>query len=428
MVSQMRNNSSALNYAIQSLAACKLANELPRMKVIGIENQGLALESLKNDCMAVSALHKVSDAVLCTILLLGMTTSWHIRNDIGLEYLALARRVINAKLEAEDSPEDPNLEFYQNALKYWIMIVSIVSGNVEPDIAEGRKGQSALSSSRPRSLVKIMPHPWTGISPEAQQLFGDVLRLIRKTRLARTQTSSTYSRAGLSEIAEAIANAERLEKECWSVLIPAVNELIDTGDVDTPPIHHVLTAKAYLMAALLHIYMVFPDVLDAQVSSDVPFQDLQLRPQPDLASHEALHIVSTSSMWPQRIPGDPPSMWLRDIGRCIVECLEGISVKSGTRVVHVPLLLSVASALTLSHTQGASEEEHHRDAQVNAQVLLCRTFIVTRLETMHALMRFHAIDNVLTVIKEVWRRADAGSSDILWMDVMYELRCETLFG
>lgn len=453
-VAEMQFNSAPLNYAIQSLAASKLADDMPLMRITGIEAQGKALEHLKRESMAADGLQNVSEEVLCTILLLGMTTSWHVREDIGVEYLVLAHRIIMAKSQAHNLIAKPNLEFYQNALKYWTMIVSIVSdraGDLDQQDEDLNSAIGPLPSPTSAQLTKIMPHPWTGISPTPQQLFGQVLQLVRKTRLeSKRKQSSGYSRAGIASIFNAITTAERLEARCWSLPIPLVDDIKDTEDTSTPPIHHVLTAKAYLLSALLHIYMMFPDVLDSRIQTRSVAECGSPVPEVDSQNIKMLHAVSVATVWPQRSSEDPHELWLRDLGLCIVECLENIDVKSGTRVVHPPLLLSVASALVfinrknrlsktgevqcmdrpsiLGQIETANPGQSQSVDDLNARVRQCRTFVVNRLETMHALMRFHAIDNILKVVKEVWRRADSGSQDIFWMDIMHELRCESLFG
>lgn len=454
-VAEMQFNSAPINYAIQSLAASKLADDMPLMKITGIEAQGKALDHLKRESMAANGLHNVSEEVLCTLLLLGMTTSWHVREDLGVEYLLLARRIIAAKSRVPGLIMRSNLTFYQNALKYWTMIVSIVSDRAEDsDEYDGDLcgDISPLPLSTAVQLEKIMPHPWTGISPAPQQLFGQVLQLIRKTRgESNRRQSSGFSRARIASMFNAITAAERLEAKCWSLRVPAVNEIEDTEDSSTPPIHHVLTAKGYLLAALLHIYMMFPDVLESRIQKEAFYsEDSNLVLEVDPQDVNMAHIVSATTTWPQRSTQDPHSFWLTDLGLRIVECLEGIEVKSGTRVVHPPLLLSVASVLvSVPHeeTKLTPQSTNHLDnvhildpgktagprygqSKENPDVHIqhCRTFIIHRLETMHALMRFHAIDNILKVVKEVWRRADTGSKDIFWMDVMHELRCESLFG
>lgn len=453
-IANMQSSSPSIHHVIQSLAAAKLADDMPRMRIAGIEAQGEALRHLKHDIMTTNGLHNVSEDVLCTILLLGMTTSWHVREDLGVEYFMLARSVIIAKSQALRSTIDQNLTFYQNALKYWSMIVSLVSdrtGAFDGHDEELPNGAIPLRAPSLHQMGKIMPHPWTGISPTPMHLFGRVLQLVRNTRRgSSTMNSSRYSMSGFASVLRAISTAQRLEAECWSLIIPAVTEIEDTNDTNTPPIHHVLTAKSYLLSALLHIYMVFPDVLEARIKLESASAHTTPISEVDFHNADTAHIVTPTSVWPRRSAEDPDLLWLQDIGVRVVECLAAIDVKSGTRVVHPPLLLSVASALTfVEFGQGASgnwkakpagvafetersdtaEGVRHPDARdANRRVRQCRDFIINRLETMHALMRFHAIENILKVVKEVWKRADTGSRDTFWMDIMHELQCETIFG
>lgn len=446
VISKMRGTSAPIDSVIRSLSASKLVEDMPSMKLIGIEAQWQALENVQNECLQVTALHNVSDEALYTILLLGMTTSWHVRDDLGLEYLALANRVVSARAESPGVVTNMNREFFQNALMYWNMIVSLVSESVETPHGEIEENFSAFG---PLPIVvqkkKIMPHPWAGIQPKSQELFGRVLRLVRRARGGfHKSTTSTVSRAAINNLSKAITTAESLEVECWSISIPPVTDVEDTGDLNTPPVHHVLTSKAYLLAALLHIYMAFPDVLENQVRSCLDSGLAEPTSDATPETTDSAHTVSKSWLWGERAAGDPLDAWVRDIGIRIVECLEMIGVQSGTRVVHPPLLLSVASALTLPSEKASVAKDgptprttSSEDAQSGRQltsneaafrVRQARQFMIARLEIMQALMRFRAIDNILTVVKEVWKRADAGTQDFFWMDVMAELHCETLFG
>lgn len=443
MISNMRDTSASINHVIHSLSASKLAEDMPSMKLVGREAQHQALETVKNECLAATTLDDVSDEVLCTILLLGMTTSWHVRGDLGLEYIALAGRVINARVAAPDGHAKSNLEFFRSALKYWKMIVSLVSGEVD------NSDDDSLTPGTTLVQRVIMPHPWTGVSPHGQDLFGKVLRLIRSVRNSFSKpATATFSRASISSMSNAIASAEKLEEACWNVSIPPVEDIEDTNDLSTPPIHHVLTAKAYVLAALLHLYMIFPDVLDTQIRSVlVTGSTIQVTP----CSFESSSIISKNWLWSERSAGDSHKAWLRDIAFRIVECVENISVSSSTRVVHPPLLLSVASALTLVGEEERLSAHVSEPALPSSSsfssatpltksvlpgstcatdtcVLQCRKFILDRLEIMQAIMRFRAIENICTVVREVWRRADAGAKDFLWLDVMRELHAESLFG
>lgn len=451
-ISEMRHMSAPVHYVIQSLAAAKLADDMPRMKVVGLEAQGQALQTLKEELFAVETLHDVSDEVLYTLLLLGMTTSWHAREDLGLEYFYLARRIIRNKSRNRQVTGQPRLEFFEDALTYWTMITSMVSRDIETSDTPVA-GSLTVIGPPPRFVTEgIMPHPWAGISPRSLQLFGQVLQLIQRIRGGvGIEISSPYSKARVNGITGASATAEALEADCWSVSIPSVDQLIDTGDPHTPALHYVLTAKAYLLSTLLHIYMIFPDVLEARIQSIAVSKIKSPALESDPCFPISEHVIHQSELWSQRLPGDHQDAWLKDVGIQIVECLEGIDSRSSTRAVHPPLLLSVASALTLTPTENSVQGDRNRSHSpslvslsqlrhevdpapcqmteaLNTRVYQCRSFLISRLETMQAAMRFHAIENVLRVVKEIWTRSDAGQQNTFWMDVMSELRCETIFG
>ena len=80
---------------------------------------------------------------------------------------------------------------------------------------------------------------------------------------------------------------------------------------------------------------------------------------------------------------------------------------------------------TSTNNQDNSNEENVSHA---VEVLRTRKFVLGRLTSYLHVLPPKPIHVCLQLVKEVWRRMDAGERDVYWMDVMMERGWETTMG
>ena len=80
-VGQKWQNSRPIFYAMLSMSAAKLSRSHPDMKIIGLRHQSLAFEALREEMSRSSGF---SSDILLTIPMLGLSTAWHDKKDLGI--------------------------------------------------------------------------------------------------------------------------------------------------------------------------------------------------------------------------------------------------------------------------------------------------------------------------------------------------------
>jgi hypothetical protein len=171
-IGRIFQESSSIYYAIQSMAAAHLANTFPHMTEVGKRMQRKACESLQAELPVVQSGQANGTMAFLSIVLLGMTTSWHESSALGEEFLTMARSMILPKLIRNTNREEVRREtqFFEEALIYWEMLMGFVAQDTVTcspgSILRSRTTPQPDTSSRARYIDgKIVPHPWTGIAP-----------------------------------------------------------------------------------------------------------------------------------------------------------------------------------------------------------------------------------------------------------------------
>src|SRR5699024_11676564 len=100
---------------------------------------------------------------------------------------------------------------------------------------------------------------------------------------------------------------------------------------------------------------------------------------------------------------------------------------SELRLPTVPMNESSTNANpnTNTNNQANNNEENVSHA---VEVLRTRKFVLGRLTSYLHVLPPKPIHVCLQLVKEVWRRMDAGERDVYWMDVMMERGWETTMG
>jgi hypothetical protein len=408
-IARIYQDCPSINYAIQSMAAAHLANTFPNMAAIGVELQRKASDALQVELPLVQSGQTNATKTFLSIMLLGLTTSWHDSSALGLEYLSTARSLILPKLlsRSEEDEVQREAQFFEESLIHWEMLMGFV--------AEDAMSFSPSSGLRPRRVTKqntpvtrrpdgkIVPHPWTGIAPTGQFLLAEVGRLVRKER-----SLDQDSAVDLRRRQENSLNAASLEEDLLALEYPSVDELAETGDERTPKQDFIVIAEAYRCAGLLELYRVFPSILRKRLGKD------KFSASDNVDFHFPMPRFET--------PYEDADMklWLNSLAMHILRSIESLPSSSGTFCIQ-PLLLVIAAS-ELKFVSSVDFFDVHAN---DSKILGSREFVIRRLQEFALRLPNKPLRQMIQLIKETWRQSDEGN-DAFWIDIMNEKGWHTI--
>ncbi|OJJ83891.1 uncharacterized protein ASPGLDRAFT_126804 [Aspergillus glaucus CBS 516.65] len=446
-VSRLWGSSLAMCRTMQSMAAATLVHDFPQFGPMGLKMRNEAVDILTKETA-------MDDKSLLALLMLGQTASWHDPKDLGISFFNLLRKHLNGKSSGADSflsRHSKNYQFFEEALVYWEMLLSFVADNDSLSLSDTTSGMED-------SLVlQRMPHPWTGIARDTQSAVQEVGRLVRRER-KRIRAQRFTSQEDITQAQKAIDQAQQLEERLLRLAHPAEAEIISPGDDDTPVWHLLTMAEAYRCTGLIQLYRVFPDLLrcrlpspntsttdqDPFLSDPILGNDCNLDgfefPWLDINSPKKTpsETTTTTTTTKTKATDSYYNTWLTEFTLTTLSRLKAIPMESRTRCVQPFLFVASSSELRLptvpmdesntntnTNNQDNSNEENVSHA---VEVLRTRKFVLGRLTSYLHVLPPKPIHVCLQLVKEVWRRTDAGERDVYWMDVMMERGWETTMG
>ncbi|KAJ5911500.1 uncharacterized protein N7473_000803 [Penicillium subrubescens] len=424
IVSRLWSRNAAIYYAIQSMAAASLANDLPGMRAIGRQTQQQAIACLRNN-PRIGTLHRDNqdDEFFLALLMIGLTTAWHDAADLGLEYLKEAKDHLNKQQQMCQSPDSlfaKQYPLFQQCLLYWNMLAAFVA---EDSLLLNE--ESVLERPDPETSVYLidgqtLPHPWTGPLSKALRLFYKTARVVRAARIShRTRVDNidfaTFDFDYLVEEIKLRQKAERLEEDILFTGLSSYCGPVDIGDTNTPPAHFIILAEAYRCAGLLQIYHVFPDILDDR---------LRLNQRFDIDTPALFSVL-----FPEDSPAQSPEDMRRILALHVVSLLDQLPSTSGTRFMQLVLLTCISSDLVFSNQSvfGPGSNPLACLNTLDVDVAQGRRRVNTRLSELTLIIPKLPMQRVSGIVHEVWDRADSGLG-IYWLDLMIERNLETIMG
>lgn len=409
-IGKIYQDSPSISYAIQSMSAAHLANTFPYMAAIGTELQQKAVAALQEELPLAQAGQISCTRTFLSIMMLGLTTSWHDSNALGTEFLSTARGLILPKLmdRSQEAEVQREAQFFEESLIYWEMVMGFVTEDAmsfsRPSGARPRVVSSMKSTPAGRRPDgKIVPHPWTGVAPMVQALFAEVGRLVRCERsLNRDSVIDLIRRQ------ENLLNATSLEEDLLAVDYPSIDEIADTGDDRTPKEHFTILAEAYRCAGLLELYRVFPSILRKRLGSK---------------KHPVSGSVDFHFPMPRfETPYEDADMklWLNSLAMHILQMIESLPASSGTFCIQ-QLVLTVAAC----ELKFVSSVDFFDVNANDSKVLQAREKVIRRLEVYAHRLPGKPLRQLITLIKETWRQSDEGI-DAFWIDIMNEKGWHTI--
>lgn len=409
-VGQNWQSSVPIYYAMLSMAAAKLSWQAPYLKTYALRTQSMALKSLYAVLPSVGSL---STELLFVVLLLGLSASWHDISDLGTIHLRALQHAITTH-RVLYSDEFQHLDFFKGALVYWEMVACSVDDNVSI------RNYSKMSCHPPQQTrsnnvssitgARINPHPWAGVALAPQAIFSHIVRHIRSLRSFDLDVSSSQSI--LSRPKEFLKKLHTLEEELWTLELPKLHEIANTGDENTPPIHHLLLAEAYMFACLYQLYYIFPNIRRKRV--------LLILAEDYHCSSRQSWAESQKSSWTRLLQeGGESEEWLDFIGSSIINRLEQVQISSGTSCVHALLLLVGSGSLSV--------RPEHEGTDTERETLRSREFVLRRLSSLSNRLLSAPLHAVESVASEIFKRLDLGVR-VFWMDVLQSMGVVTIIG
>jgi hypothetical protein len=408
-IGRIYKDSPSINYAIQSMAAAHLANTFPNMAATGVELQRKARKALDAELPLARSGQTSATKTFLSIMLLGLTTSWHDSSALGLEYLSTARDLILPKLfsRSRGAEVEREAQFFEESLIHWEMLMGFVTedamsfspkSGLRPSVMSRKNAPAARGPNG-----KIVPHPWTGIAPMIHFLFAEVGRLVRKERSMDRESSLDLRRRQ-----ENLQNAASLEEDLLAVDCPSVDDVIDYGDERTPKGHFVTIAEAYRLAGLLEIYRVFPSILRKRLGSD------------KFKGTEGVDFQFPTPRFETPFEDTDMKLWLNSLAMHIIRSLESIPSSSGTFCIQ-PLILVVAASELRFVSSVDFFDVHANDSEV----VSAREFVIRRMQEFALRLPNKPLRMMIQLLKETWHQSDEGH-DAFWIDVMNEKGYHTI--
>ncbi|KAF5009257.1 hypothetical protein FDECE_4550 [Fusarium decemcellulare] len=401
-INQRWQFSALVFYTVQSMAAAKMTWFMPEMKAQAFEYRSLALSTLHSD---ISKASSWNTELLFVVMMLGISSCWFDISDLGLTHLEAAQQaMLSNKIKYSDGFHNAN--FFKNALTYWEMVSCVVSDKAAfHDWSKvGVPQPEPLTQSKklsPTSPQRVKPHPWTGVASEPQALFTRIARQIRRLRSFDDPT-------GFSD------EVRILDEAIWACNLPRLHDISNIGDENTPAIHHLLLAEAYMFANLYQLYSIFANERRKRITWIKETSRLSRFDQDSWAGSQA-------SSWASMLQHEHGAeKWLQFLGRSVIIRLEQIQTTSGTCCVQALLLLVAATSLPMSPEAKENDEEHE-------DVLQARRFVLDRLGFLAQSNLSAPVNHVKSVVLRIFKRLDVGVDDF-WLDALQSMGTLTIIG
>jgi hypothetical protein len=409
-VSRLWDSSPAICYTLQSMAAACLADHFPHLGLEGVRLRRQATVILEEE-------PKLDDRSLLALLMLGQTASWHDPKDLGISFFNKARRCLGSILSESSSPSfSNNIQFFQEALIYWEMLLSYVTDDFLVSDAGAQKDAIAL---RP------VPHPWTGFARDAQSTVQEVGKLVR-SEMVRIRTRRFASQADIDQSSKAINSARILEERLLNLSHPGEPDVVSPDDGDTPVWHLLTIAEVYRRTGLMQLYRAFPDLLCRRLPQCRDDQLTDFNSEIDLfqLTGEGTHDTFQS-----------PNDWLSNFALSTLALLKSIPLESRTRCLQPFLLVACSSELRYSSATTsrpiylrASEKSALETSLQAIEVSRMRNFVLGRLTSYLHVLPPKPIHVCLELVRGTWAKMDAGEEHVYWVDVMIQNGWETTMG
>ncbi|KAB5581136.1 fungal-specific transcription factor domain-containing protein [Coniochaeta sp. 2T2.1] len=431
------HSSEAVFYALQSMAAASLVEHLPHLKEVSRSAPRLAAQAIAFELQSFRVTSKgpvnFPGGLVLSLFCMSSSICWTDSRQFGLQYLKPGRAVLNClnKVAQYLSPTDRELlNFFNGCLIYEEMLRSIVS-NDDSDMENLANWH--VSSAQP---ISVVPHAWTGVSPDLLRLFGKTMFLCRRSRNRWRQPDNVADKM-LNETAD-YQEAAIIEEVLLAIELPQLPLVEDATEEAALKRHIHDAAEAYRLSSLLQLYQTFPSLIARRLPGQVDANGFV--PYSGWLSPLALHITNI-------LRSIPPSSSMRCLQPLICLCagtgLRYDNVDPLMRTPSNPFMTSTAQSSSglgfdnlgttstgygLSGLSGLSSSVIGEN---DLEIASARRFLMERLSRLEQNLPPKPIQVEKELLKSIWATYDAetdGTCTTHWLDVMVNNELESVFG
>jgi hypothetical protein len=419
---------------LQASSAVLLSGKYPKMRLKALSLQSEAFSAVRTEIGDLKG-PVVSDELMISTIIAGLTSAWYDVNDIGLSHVLGSQVLLFFWLNAQGKCLKYQQTFILGAYVYWFMISAFSAGDPWRSFHYQEALQEIVRSlemshdivddtNAPENLRKTFPHPLTGFSTQLYISMGKV------GSLCRLRHSEIDQPKGLQNFLE--EKAQFLESEFLDLVQSNQDNFQDPRDPQTTIDDILSVGEAYRCAGLLQLYATFPQLLQrhAQGPATNEAGNLDRRVPPEI---ETIRLNSIGRFTPLQ------HSLLRALAFHIVEILETIPAISGTRVLFgLPVLIAGAWLvdkidMTFSDSNDCGNQtpfEHQRlhVVEPSSSKESSREIVREGLRRHSEYVGLQQVSRILEILEEVWRLDDSGIEKCHWMLVVASKGLQTLYG
>lgn len=397
---------------LQASSAAQLSRQHPRMRYKALSLQSEAFSAVRAEIANLRS-SVVSDELMLSCIIAGLTSTWYDVNDLGLCHVLGSQVLLCLWLTSKSSHLKYQETFILGAYVYWLAISAFVAGDPKSSFGFQEALQEELGNVEisydviddadiPESQRKIFPHPLTGFSMQTFICVGKVGSLCRLAHTETVQTSQSSVPNKVYQHEKLLEKASFVEAELLGLFHTRKSNFQDPQDPHTTIDEILSVGEAYRCTGLLQLYMTFPQLLQQYTSAKSSSNNLTA------SQHD----------------------WLRSLAFHILSILETIPPTSGTRVLQGLPVLIAATWLVDSMNDGTTPFEH-------PQLPLMKTSKSQKewREAVRNGLRMHdeyvglqQVSRILEIVEEVWMRDDDGEEKCHWIVVVASKGMQTLYG
>jgi hypothetical protein len=378
----------------------------------------------------------VSDELMLSSIIAGLTSAWYDVNDIGLSHVLGSQVLLSIWLKSQNYRLKYQQTFILGAYIYWFMIAAFVSGDPWSSFMYQEALQQTVlalemshdmvdDTSVPDDLRKVFPHPLTGFSMQLYISIGKV------GSLCRLQHGMTTSPESLRSFVD--EKAKSVENELLNLDLSRQSNFQDPQDPHTTVDEILKVGEAFRFAGLLQVYATFPQLLQRRAQHSAMNDDFA-----------SLGIYTSPEMEPNGlspVEGVVPVQrnWLRALAFHILKILEPVPATSGTRgYLGLPVLIAGTWLVDPINVNSPDSEESRNQMTFKhprLPLLQCtdskehwREIVREGLRRHNDYVGLQQVSRILEILEEVWHLDDSGSTKCDWMIVVASKGLQTLYG